>query len=159
MDGYTFRPHRPDEEPIVVALMRALDAEGAGIRPINEATLAKTFAYLRAGDDRGSCVLAIDPEGRVVGYALLFPFFGAEYGGLLLLIDELYVVPELRSRGVGGAFLDWIEAFARDRGYVSMSLVAMSHNRRAISFYERQGYYRIDAVSFDKLLRPRGEGE
>jgi GNAT superfamily N-acetyltransferase len=158
MDGYTFRPHRPDEEPIVVALMRALDAEGAGIRPINESTLARTFAHLHASDDNGACVLALDPGGNAVGYALLFPFFGAEYGGMLLLIDELYVAPEHRSRGVGAAFLSWIEAFARDRGYVSMSLLAMAHNRRAIAFYERQGYYRIDAVSFDKLLRPRDEG-
>jgi len=151
-----FRPYRPEEESTVIALMRALDAEGAGIRPIREEMPARTFAYLRGSEDRGACVVAVDEAEQIVGYALLFPFWSAEYGGLLLLLDELYVAPARRSQGLGAAFLAWIEAYAAARGHVAISLVAMAHNERAIAFYDRAGYHRIAGVSFDKLLGPHG---
>lgn len=46
----------------------------------------------------------------------------------------------------------WLEEHARSTGRVAISLTAMGHNKRAIAFYERIGYNRLDLVSFDKLI-------
>lgn len=149
------RPHRPEEEARIAEMMFALDAEGAGIRPTNAENVARTFVYLRAGASHGSCLVAAVREGdteRIVGYALVFPFWSAEYGGLLSLIDEVYVVPELRGQGIGQRIVELIEVVAKQQGHVALSLVAMNRNPRAHKFYERIGYEAIEATSFDKLI-------
>lgn len=149
------RPHRPEEEARIAELMFALDAEGAGIRPTNAENVARTFVYLRGGEQHGSCYVAVAREGddeRIVGYALVFPFWSAEYGGLLTLIDEIYVVPAVRSQGVGRKMLELIEILAKKQGHVALTLVAMNKNPRAHIFYENAGFEAIEATSFDKLL-------
>ncbi len=150
------RPHRPDEEARIAELMFALDAEGAGIRPTNAENVARTFVYLRGGEERGTCYVAAVREGdedRIVGYALVFPFWSAEYGGLLTLIDEIYVTPEMRGQGVGHKMLELIEIIAKKQGHVALTLVAMNRNPRAHGFYESAGFEAIEATSFDKLLQ------
>lgn len=153
MNNLTFRPHQPADEPAITLMMHTMYDEGDGIRSIDDDKIARTFAHLRAGGRNGACLVAVDEADlSILGYALLFPFWSSEYGGLLLLLDELYVVPERRSRGIGGQFLEYIEQYARDLGYVALNFIAMNHNKRAIDFYLRHGYYLIPAVSFDKLL-------
>jgi GNAT superfamily N-acetyltransferase len=151
------RPHRPEEEPRIAELMLALDAEGAGIRPTNAENVARTFVYLRGGAAHGLCAVALQPEAageRIVGYVLTFPFWSAEYGGLLSLIDEIYVLPELRSQGIGARLMQYAEAHAKSAGHVALSLLAMDRNARSHDFYERIGFEEIEAKSFDKLLTP-----
>jgi GNAT superfamily N-acetyltransferase len=149
------RTYRPEEEPRIAELMFALDAEGAGIRPTNAENVARTFVYLRVGPVNGTCGVALTGEGeeaRIIGYVLAFPFWSAEYGGLLSLIDEIYVVPEHRGQGVGELLMNHIEAHARAQGHVGLTLLAMNKNSRPHRFYERLGYEPIAGTSFDKLL-------
>lgn len=154
MAAVTFRPYQPArEERALEALIRGLNADEANIRPLSEDNLARTLAHLRAlGEDRGLCVVADAGGGELVGYALLFPHWSGEYGGELLLLDELYVVPELRSRGVGADLMAWVEAYARRTGRVGITFVVVGQNTRARRFYERLGYDRLDVSVFDKRL-------
>src|SRR5687768_15363688 len=119
------RRHVPDDESRIAEMMLALDAEGAGIRATNHENIAKTFAHLAEGEERGVCAVAVVSD-RVVGYALVLPFWSAEYGGLLTLLDELWVEPSLRSHGVGAELMAWVEDEARRRGHVAVSLIAMN---------------------------------
>ncbi len=123
------RPHRHEEEPRIAELMFALDAEGAGIRPTNAENVARTFVYLRGGPTHGVCAVACVADGessRIVGYVLSFPFWSAEYGGLLSLIDEIYVVPELRGQKVGAGLMAWAEKHALEQAHVGLTLTAMT---------------------------------
>jgi len=124
---------------------------------------ARTVAGSVATDEQ---LLAVHPEGHVefirkvadagggelVGYALLFAHWSGEYGGELLLLDELYVVPELRSRGVGADLMAWVEAYARRTGRVGITFVVVGQNTHARRFYERIGYERLDVSVYDKRL-------
>ncbi len=151
MNNPTFRPHHPADETAIARLMHGMYDEGDGIRSIDDDKIAGTFTHLHEGEQHGACLVA-EADGGIVGYALLFPFWSSEYGGLLLLLDELYIAPQRRSQGIGGQFLAYIEGYARARGYVALNFIAMNHNKRAIDFYLRHDYYLIPAVSFDKLL-------
>jgi GNAT superfamily N-acetyltransferase len=149
------RPHRPEEEPRIAELMFALDAEGAGIRPTNAENVARTFVYLRGGPAHGLCAVALRREGsedHIVGYVLVFPFWSAEYGGLLSLVDEIYVSAELRGQGIGTRLMQFVEAHSKSEGHVALTLLAMDRNARSHDFYERLGFDAIEATSFDKLI-------
>jgi GNAT superfamily N-acetyltransferase len=156
METARVRRHVADDEPRISEMMLALDAEGAGIRATNRENIARTFAHLAEGEGRGACAVAVVGEDRaehLAGYALVLPFWSAEYGGLLSLLDELWVEPARRSQGIGELMMRWVEAEARRRGHVAVTLLAMNHNLRAQRFYDRLGYQRLAATSFDKLLR------
>lgn len=154
MGDVTFRPYRPaEEERALEALMRGLDADAANIRRTPEAHLARTLAFLRtAGEDRALCAVAEAEGGALCGYALLIPFWSGEYGGELILLDEFYVTPERRGGGLGARFIEWIEAYARRTGRVGITFGVVGQNVRAMRFYERLGYERLDLINFDKLL-------
>ena len=62
------------------------------------------------------------------------------YDGPVALLDELYVVPSLRSRGTGTALLQRAEQVARDRGAGLLEINVDGEDVDARRFYERHGY-------------------
>ena len=58
-------------------------------------------------------------------------------------IEDLFVVPEHRSRGIGSELLSHAEILAAQNGYRQIGLAVAIDNPRAMSLYERRGY--VDA--------------
>jgi len=56
------------------------------------------------------------------------------------IVENLYVVPDSRERGVGSALLDAAEQRLRTRGVDRITLEAMARNERARRFYRERGY-------------------
>ena len=100
-------------------------------------------ARLRRLGERRDVFVATDGE-RVVGWAALLvdePFvdgFGAFLEGLV--VDET-----ARSRGIGVALLEAVEARARERGCAEIRVQSNVLRERAHSFYERNGYLKVKA--------------
>ena len=82
----------------------------------------------------------IEEAGRTIGYAVLGLGFGIEYGGADAFVDDLYLVPEARGRGLGGAVLALLEAEARELGLAALFLVVDPDNRPARRLYDRAGF-------------------
>jgi ribosomal protein S18 acetylase RimI-like enzyme len=57
------------------------------------------------------------------------------------VVENLYVVPERRSEGIGTALLEAAEATLRDRGVDGVTLDVMAANQQAREFYRRRGYH------------------
>lgn len=76
---------------------------------------------------------------RTVGYAVLTWSFSIESGGRDGLIDEIYLIPEVRGRGLGQRVLAMIEDEARGRGLGRLFL-EVNHGSRALSLYRRAGF-------------------
>jgi GNAT superfamily N-acetyltransferase len=76
--------------------------------------------------------------GRSVGYVVLALTFSVEAGGHEACVDELYLVPEVRNRGLGGRVLELVDAKARVLGVRRVFLEVGRHNR-AIALYRRAG--------------------
>lgn len=100
---------------------------------------AQAEAMLARSDHVWPLVLRMD--GRVVGYAILVPYFSNEFGGDVVCLDELFVAREHRGRGVGGAFLDWLAAWAAGAGVPRLELFVNHDNVRALAFYRRHGFH------------------
>jgi len=94
-------------------------------------------------------VLATEGE-RVLGLAL-WRLIENTFEGRRLYVDDLVTDGAERSKGVGKALLDWLEARARDEGCDVLALDSGVQRGEAHKFYFRQGM-QIAAYSFRKVL-------
>jgi len=91
--------------------------------------------------------------GQAVGYLLSVYVFSLEHLGITAEIDEFFVLPSARSRGVGEALLHLAEAEFVRRGCTNVSLQLGRGNDRARTFYRAQGYgERAGFELLDKML-------
>jgi len=58
-------------------------------------------------------------------------------------IEDLFVIPDCRSKGIGSQLMDAVEGLCAQKGYAQVGLGVGIDNLRARSLYERRGY--IDA--------------
>ncbi len=82
-------------------------------------------------------VLAAWSDGRVVGVAVLSLRPNVSLGALFASIEDFYVRPEVRRRGVGRALLGAMEDLCKECG---VSYVEVQTDGEAASFYEALGY-------------------
>lgn len=130
---------RGEDVPSLVALEDRWLAEDSTIGMV-----AVTAAEVR--DWLGPYCWVAEHDGEIVGFA----YGRAEISeGLAVIparepylrVEELYVLPEHRERGVGGRLLDQLLAEARARGIVRGRVYSSSRDwRRIIAFYQRHGF-------------------
>ena len=99
--------------------------------------------------DRTVALVAADPAG---GVALLTFRPNVWYDGPVALLDELYVVPSLRSRGLGTALLEAAEETTRQRGGELLEINVDGDDSDARRFFERHGYRNSEPGSDEQLL-------
>jgi GNAT superfamily N-acetyltransferase len=123
-----------------------LNEEDPGTVVVDGARVRRTLETFRREPHRGRAVVA-ECDGERVGYALLVPFWSNELGGCVCEVDELYVEPAFRSRGIGRALFSAIEdGTVWDEPAVAIALGVTSSNGRARALYERVGFRAVGTV-------------
>ena len=119
----------------VLAMMRALYSEDciAG-GPVG---LEQTLQHFLDHPDAGRIVL-IEFQMHLCGYAILVPFWSNEFGGNMVFVDELYIQPACRSRGLGRGLFKMIEQ-ERPFAAVGVFLEVSRTNHPARRLYESAG--------------------
>jgi ribosomal protein S18 acetylase RimI-like enzyme len=113
---------------------------------------------LRSSDAGAVWVIEASEPGAArpaIGYCVLTLGYTLELGGRDAFIDELYLRPEWRGRGLGVRALRVAEAAARRRGVRAMHLEVDTGNRRARRLYERWGFAVRDR--YHLMVKPLGE--
>ena len=126
----------PAQEGALLALARAFHAEDG--HPLSERGEAAVGLIAR-GHPLGRAWL-VHEDGQLIGYACLGLGFGIEYGGADAFVDDLYLVPTARGRGLGAAVLALLETEARTLGLAALFLVVDPDNRPARRLYDRAGF-------------------
>jgi len=85
-------------------------------------------------------LLEILADGRPVGYAVLALGFSVEFGGRSAFLDELYVEPKSRGRGIGTVALGLLQETSRELGARSLALEVGLDNAGAERLYRREGF-------------------
>jgi GNAT superfamily N-acetyltransferase len=100
---------------------------------------------------RGFVLLARE-KGRIVGIAYVATILSAEHCGLVAWLEELYVMPSDRSRGIGTALIAAIIERARKAGIVAIDLEIDARRSRAESLYRRLGFRPLNRSRWVKEL-------
>ncbi|MEK0082484.1 GNAT family N-acetyltransferase [Benzoatithermus flavus] len=142
-------PVGPAEETVLLELARAFHATSGA--PLDERGAA-AVAMIARGHPLARAWLIRDGAGPVVGYAVLGLGFGIEYGGPDAFVDELYLVPAARGRGIGSAVMTRLEEEARALGLKALFLVVDPENVPARTVYDRRGFAATDWQLMAKRL-------
>ncbi|MDQ6688262.1 MAG: GNAT family N-acetyltransferase [Actinomycetota bacterium] len=132
---------------IVAGLLDAFNREYDTPTP-GVAVLATRLGRLLAGDE----VIALLTGDPAVAVALLTLRPNVWYDGPVAVLDELYVAPEMRGRGLGSALLAAAETMTRQRGGELLEINVDGEDMDARRFYERHGYANSEPGEDQPLL-------
>jgi ribosomal protein S18 acetylase RimI-like enzyme len=133
----TFRLASPDDVPTIVNLQKQYYAEDGYAH--DAALSASVIAGLIGAPERG-WLWVIEEHGRPVGYMAVTFGYSLEYKGRDAFIDELYIVPPLRERGVGRAALRVADEACRQAGVRAIHLEVEPHKTEAVRLYRSSGF-------------------
>jgi GNAT superfamily N-acetyltransferase len=121
--------------------------------PLAPAALESAVRAILEDAAKGTILLARRAE-ESVGVACLARTFTLEHGGYVWWLDELYVIPELRSQGIGKALLDRAIALAREADAAALELEVEVEHARAARLYERAGFRPLARARWSLSLSP-----
>lgn len=79
-------------------------------------------------------------KSELVGYIAICPSYTIEMGGKDAFIDEFFLLPQARGRGIGKWVLQFIKAQMVQEGIVALHLIVADGNTPAIQLYEQEGF-------------------
>ena len=144
-------PARPGDIEALLPLMREFYA-GEKLE-FDERVLRRVLDELWDAPLHGEAWIARAGD-EPVGYGVLCCGFSLEYGGRDAFVDELFVRPEWRDRGIGALLLDAMEASCRSRGISALHLEVDHDNPNGKRLYRRRGFVDHERHLMTKRLNP-----
>ncbi len=142
-------PATPDDVPLLLRLIRAL----ADYERMTDQVVA-TEADVRValfGDTPAAEAAIARVGGEAVGFALWFYNYSTFLGRQGLYLEDLFVLPEQRGRGIGRALLIHLARVAVSRNCGRMDWSVLNWNDPAIRFYRSLGAQPMDEWTVYRL--------
>lgn len=152
MSNITIRPATSADTPVILAFIRAL----AQYERLEHEVVASEESLNRTlfGAQRYAEVVLACDGGKPLGFALFFHNYSTFKGAPGIYLEDLFVLPEARGRGIGKQLLTWLAHTAVERGCARLEWAVLDWNEPAIGFYKRLG-----AVPMDEWTVFRVTGE
>ncbi len=150
------RPATPADVATILGFVRdlaAFEREPDAVEATEDSLRDALFGLRPAAE----AVIAEDAEGAL-GFALFFHNFSTWKGRRGLYLEDLYVTPAARGKGVGTALLRHLARLAVERGCGRFEWAVLDWNADAIAFYRQMGAvgleeWTVQRVDGDALLR------
>jgi GNAT superfamily N-acetyltransferase len=127
------------EAPALLRLIVAL-AQFEKLAPPDAAAQARLVEHGFGRKRRFETWLAFwEGNPEPVAYALFFETYSSFEAAPTLYLEDIFVLPELRGKGIGSALLRQCVRIARERGCARMEWTCLDWNTRAQATYERLG--------------------
>ena len=128
-----------NDREIFLKMSRDFYASDVVFRNIPEKFHEDAFEELMKSDLYADCYI-FEYDGQVAGYALLAKTYSREAGGVVIWIEELYVLPLFRGKGIARAFFDYLFENIPAARY---RLEIEPENERAVKLYIEEGFYKL----------------
>ncbi|HYD85028.1 MAG TPA: GNAT family N-acetyltransferase [Opitutus sp.] len=161
------RSATPADVPLILSFIRAL-ADYEKLTHEVEATEEKLHATLFGERPAAECILAFADTVETAntrdaataaapipaGFAIFFTNYSTFLAKPGLYLEDLFVKPEFRGRGIGKALILHLARLANTRGCGRMEWTVLDWNAPAIAFYESLGAERKLAWQICRLTGP-----
>lgn len=107
-----------------------------------------TWDEIMRSDEYADCYFVIK-DGAVAGYMLLAYTFSQEAGGKTAWIEEIYILPEFRSQGLGSEFFEFIKSEI-EPACARLRLEVEEDNIRAKKLYASLGFKPLE---YEQMIR------
>jgi GNAT superfamily N-acetyltransferase len=148
----TIRPAEPNDVALIFSMIVELaeyERDPESVTGTPELLTDGLFGEAPAAE-----ALIAEAEGSAVGFALFHGTFSTWECRPGLWLEDLYVRPQGRRGGVGGALLGAVAAIAVERGCARVEWAALDWNTLALDFYRKR-----DARALPEWVRHRLDGE
>lgn len=155
--GLRLRPAGAADAGLILELIREL----AGFERLSHEVVADAAALRRHlfGERPAAEVLIAEVGDAPAGFALYFPTFSTFVGKPGLYLEDLFIRPAYRGRGIGRAVLIHLSRLAVERGCGRLEWSVLDWNERAIGFYRELGarpmsdwtVFRLDGEALETL--------
>jgi len=135
--AFSIRPARPGDEQALFGLIRAL----AEYENLSHAVTgsAERLAQDLFGARPAAEAWLVEAEARPVAFALFFGNYSTFLSQPGLYLEDIFVLPEYRGRGIGKALLSRVAQLALERGCGRFEWSVLDWNASAIGFYRSLG--------------------
>lgn len=130
----------------MIVLYKQLDAFHADARPDcfihrDEEKIYPRDAFIHNLSYPGGLELGAFSDGKLVGVVrtTLWEKSGMVKGVKTVCLDDIYVLPDYRRRGVATKLFSEVERWAKDQGAIRLELHTWDFNKNAIAMYEAMG--------------------
>lgn len=146
-----------NDTPIILKLIKDLSIyEKLSHQFNNNEELVKKYLF---GEKRFAEVLIADFENQPVGFALFFHNYSTFVGKPGIYLEDLFVRPEMRGKGIGKKLFFELVKIAKERNCGRVEWSVLNWNTTAIDFYKGMGaipmdewtVYRLTADKIDEL--------
>ncbi len=138
----TIRAAEPDDVPVLLELVRELAAYE---REPDAVETTEAMLHRALFDEEVCAAHVVSVDGEVVGFALWYVTFSTWKGLPGMWLEDLFVRPSARGRGLGKALLQTLAGVCADRGYARFEWWVLDWNSRAQEFYRSLGAHPEDA--------------
>ena len=149
----------------LVAFVRAyhegdgIESDPAALPAVLRPLLADSTRTKAAPDDDAAKgrIWFIEHAGATVGYVAVCFGYSIEFRGVDAFVDEIYLAPAVRGRGIGAQALQLAIDAVRALGVPALHLEVDPDNAAAVRLYRRAGFaerrYRLMSRVFDRAAR------
>jgi GNAT superfamily N-acetyltransferase len=148
ISSLVLRPARPDDAGLLLELIRELAVfERLERECVADADLLRHFLF----EDKKAQALVAEWEGEPAGFALYFYNFSTFLGRPGLYLEDLFVRPAFRRRGIARAIFHWLAKKAVAEGCGRFEWSVLDWNENAIAFYRALGAKPMDEWIIQRL--------
>jgi GNAT superfamily N-acetyltransferase len=143
-----FRFAEPEDSALILEFVRSL----AEYEKLLDSVEAAAEDYRKnIFDEKIAEAVIAEYDGVPAGFALFFRNFSTFTGKPGLYLEDLFVKPAYRGRGLGKLFLAFLAKLAADRGYGRVEWACLNWNEPSIEFYKSRGARPLDEWTVYRL--------
>lgn len=141
MSDCTFRKASEADLPLILRFIKELaQYEELSGEVVATEELLREWIF----EKKKAQVFFAEENGREVGFALYFYNFSTFLGRAGIYLEDLFVLPEFRKKGIGKAILRELARLAVKQGCGRLEWACLDWNRPSIGFYQSLGARKMD---------------
>jgi len=124
----------------------------------NEVTATEELLHKTIFEEHHAQVLFCEVDDTIIGFALFFFNFSTFVGKPGLYLEDLYIKPEMRKRGLGKAFFQVLAQIASENNCGRMEWICLDWNQKSIDFYLNLGAIPLSDWTVYRLTEDKVKG-